>query len=449
MMVKNDRPYREHLTDRTPAQENRMHRIDASHLFERPFSVLRGPSCAAAIAVFVLSAASGVRAQSADIFPSQTIDPADVVCGDTVQYTLTVTNNGPDSASTVTMTNDLPDCVAFAGFVSITQGSASQGAGVITTNFGTINTGASASLVFNVTVSVGCTPSYENVVSATTTTNDPNPGNNVSTLGTLVGCGDLTVEKIGPADGVCGDSVIYLLIVRQAGPGAAGEVVVIDDLPDCLTEVSCFSSQGTCTVGAGNVVTVELGTIDADASAIVGISAALGAACAPSINNSAVVSTPAPEPNPANNTSATVTTNVICEIGACCRPDAPCDLRTQTDCETLGGTFQGVLTDCADFDSDNDGICNAIDNCPSASNADQADTDADGVGDVCDGCPNDPGKSAPGICGCGVVDGSNMGDPCGGAAGQPLPCGACGAGMLPALMMMMFPIILRGRRRRR
>lgn len=398
-----------------------MPRIDASHLFKSFFSVLRGPSRAAAIAVFVLLAASGVQAQTADIFPSQTIGLANVVCGDTVRYTLTVTNNGPDNASTVTMTNDLPDCVTFAGFVSITQGSASHNTGLISANFGTINAGASASLVFDVTVPAGCAPAYENVVTAATTTTDPNPANNVSTLRTLVGCGDLTVEKIGPADGVCGDSVIYLLIVRQAGPGAAGEVAVVDDLPDCLTEVSCFSSQGTCTVGAGNVVTVELGTIDADASAVVGISGTLGAACAPSINNSAEVSTPAPEPNPANNTSATVTTNVICEIGACCRPDAPCDLRTQTDCETLGGTFQGVLTDCADFDSDNDGICDAFDNCPNASNADQADTDADGVGDACVG-----------------------------PAAQPLPCGACGVGMLPALMMMMMlPIILRGRRRRR
>jgi DNA-binding beta-propeller fold protein YncE len=38
-------------------------------------------------------------------------------------------------------------------------------------------------------------------------------------------------------------------------------------------------------------------------------------------------------------------------------------------------------------DSDCDGVGNDQDNCPEASNPDQADADADGLGDVCDNCP--------------------------------------------------------------
>src|SRR6266705_3594501 len=37
-------------------------------------------------------------------------------------------------------------------------------------------------------------------------------------------------------------------------------------------------------------------------------------------------------------------------------------------------------------DQDGDGICDAVDNCPYASNPDQADRDGDGIGDACDNC---------------------------------------------------------------
>jgi Thrombospondin type 3 repeat len=63
---------------------------------------------------------------------------------------------------------------------------------------------------------------------------------------------------------------------------------------------------------------------------------------------------------------------------------------------------------CAD--ADQDGVCDAADNCPAVSNANQADADGDGVGDACDACVNDAGKTAPGVCGCGVADTDSDGD---------------------------------------
>ncbi len=46
-----------------------------------------------------------------------------------------------------------------------------------------------------------------------------------------------------------------------------------------------------------------------------------------------------------------------------------------------------------DVDFDNDGINDDVDNCPAASNADQADSDGDGIGDICD--PVDDGATPP------------------------------------------------------
>jgi len=57
-------------------------------------------------------------------------------------------------------------------------------------------------------------------------------------------------------------------------------------------------------------------------------------------------------------------------------------------------------------DADNDGVGDACDNCPATANADQANADGDSAGDACDGCRNDPAKLDPGVCGCGVPEGS-------------------------------------------
>lgn len=57
-------------------------------------------------------------------------------------------------------------------------------------------------------------------------------------------------------------------------------------------------------------------------------------------------------------------------------------------------------------DDDGDGVPNAVDNCPTVANPDQADADGDGVGDACDNCINlaNPDQSD--------LDGDGFGDVC-------------------------------------
>ena len=65
---------------------------------------------------------------------------------------------------------------------------------------------------------------------------------------------------------------------------------------------------------------------------------------------------------------------------------------------------------CLPVDSDFDGFDDNTDNCPFDANPNQNDADDDGIGDFCDGCPNDPFKSDPGLCGCGIPDTDADGD---------------------------------------
>ena len=55
-------------------------------------------------------------------------------------------------------------------------------------------------------------------------------------------------------------------------------------------------------------------------------------------------------------------------------------------------------------DADADGICDDVDNCLGLENPLQEDADGDGAGDACDACDEDPEKTDPGVCGCGVAD---------------------------------------------
>ena len=77
-----------------------------------------------------------------------------------------------------------------------------------------------------------------------------------------------------------------------------------------------------------------------------------------------------------------------------------------------------VETLCAD--SDSDGTCDPQDGCPADAGKTapglcgcgvaDTDSDADGTPNCLDGCPNDAGKTAPGTCGCGVAEGDTDGD---------------------------------------
>ncbi len=118
------------------------------------------------------------NANSADMAIVKTGTPNPVTEGTPLTYTLAVTNNGPASATNVTVTDTLPSVVTYLS-VTTTQGSCSEAGGTVTCLLGTMANAATA------TVSILTLPNAPGIVSNTATVSsdqtDPNLTNNTST----------------------------------------------------------------------------------------------------------------------------------------------------------------------------------------------------------------------------------------------------------------------------
>jgi len=199
-------------------------------------------------------------AAAADVAVTMT-GPASVAVGTNAVYTITVTNNGIASATTVQVLDPTP---AGLGFVS--------NAGDCTTAFpcslGTLAAGATRTITATFSVPLlyaGANP-YSNVVSVTTATTDPVSADNSATVSTTVTgstLADLAIAKGGPAFTVRGGNLVYTTVVTNNGPGSATSVLVDDPTPsgltfvsnagDCLTAFPC--SLGTVANGQTRTIT--------------------------------------------------------------------------------------------------------------------------------------------------------------------------------------------------
>jgi uncharacterized repeat protein (TIGR01451 family)/fimbrial isopeptide formation D2 family protein len=247
-----------------------------------------------------------------------------VVPGQTVTYTLTITNTNARAADNVVVTETVPANTTFNAAASLpTVWSCADGAAAgttCTTSLGTLAGAASTSVRFAVNV---VNPAPAGVTAITNTASvgddgthgaDPTPANNTaSDTNTLNAAPDLQISKTdGSISTTPGSVIAYTLTYTNAGNQDATGVSLTETVPANTT----FTGTGwSCTPNnnAGSICTFTVGALGAGASGTATFTVTVNAtvpAGVTQIANTAVIGddgTNGPDPTPGDNTSSDTT----------------------------------------------------------------------------------------------------------------------------------------------
>ncbi|MEW6717070.1 MAG: M6 family metalloprotease domain-containing protein [Chloroflexota bacterium] len=303
------------------------------------------------VGVQVLSIACGatmnLQLLYADMEVSKAGSPNPVVAGETLTYTITVTNTGNYTGTLVTMTDTLPAGVTFDQAVS-SQGACNHAGGVVTCELGDMGVSDTATVTLTVDTSPNLLGSVDNLVQVDTDTPDPVQSNNTDTETTTINTrADLSITKSDSPDPVlAGNPITYTLDITNNGPSDALTVVVTDTLPVEMLYNQATASQGSCS-HAGGVVTCTLGTLPVSATAGVTITTDVDAGAGLGVvQNAAEVSSTTTDPNTGNNTvqeNTTITTEADLAIVKTGLPEPVNAGETLTYTLTITNTGPGAV----------------------------------------------------------------------------------------------------------
>ncbi|MEW2498412.1 DUF11 domain-containing protein [Streptomyces nodosus] len=245
----------------------------------------------------ISSATTAISGRLADLQVAKT-GPATVEQGDRVTYTITVTNNGPNTATGWAVVDRLPS--------GLRDARASSGCrisrGVLTCTGRPLASGAS--VTFTVTGTAGRVTALDNTVTVQGRELDPDHSNNTSTLHTTVTPrirADLQLTKTGPTSAAPGATVTYTITVKNNGPDASTGWTVTDRLPARLLNPT--TSTPGCAI-SGGVLTCTGGALASGASSTITVTGTADQRFN-GVENLAVVHGSDVDPNPRNNTGST------------------------------------------------------------------------------------------------------------------------------------------------
>ncbi len=255
---------------------------------------------------------------SADLQVSKLASRTSVAVGQDLSYTVTTRNNGPNTATNVVMVDTLPPDVEVRSVSATGGGTCLQNTpavGQIQCTWASFNNGASQAVTLVVRPTSLAVSPIVNSATVSSDVTDRVSANNTSNVSvTLIPAAiDLIVNKTDLQDPVAQFSTAtYLVTVNNQGPSVATNVVVTENLPfTYLTYQSATPSQGTCNPPVSNVMTCNLGNIEAGDTATITI--VMDAPLVGTDTNTVSVTATETDTNLANNS---VSENTTVQLGA-------------------------------------------------------------------------------------------------------------------------------------
>ncbi len=209
---------------------------------------------------------------TADLAINKTDYQTTAIPGTPIAYTITITNNGPSTVNTLTMTDVVPAAILNPVFSGASSGTFSSATGLWTGL--TLTSGQNITIQMTGTVDPAATGTLSNTATVSNAQDgsgnpilDPISANNSSTdIDTLTPQATLTISKTdGTATYTAGTSTTYTIVVTNTGPSDVTGAAVTDTLPSAITSDTwtaayAASSNGPAN-GTGNISTdVNLAT---------------------------------------------------------------------------------------------------------------------------------------------------------------------------------------------
>lgn len=360
---------------------------------------------------------------TADLAVSKTDMPDPVTVGNSLTYTITVTNHGPDPATGVVVTETLPQGMTLVS-VAPSQGSCGQPS-VLSCQLGGLTKDASATITVVVTPTSAALLNNSVTVSAPVT--DPNPDNNTATAVTTVEVGHVDNDGDGidsAVDGVFANNTFTdqssvfsnAFTDQHLGGTSFGAIVNRGGLEVTVQDVANPAGLVVIASGGAGTATVNVCGFTVNLTANNGVGMTCGSLTAQVLSGPVeVVLGPGVKVSAPTGVTVKITEEVAGRFLVENAPNSGGTVTIENNGQTTAlAPAEHATVDLTPPDADGDGVPDSADGCPAdpakstpgicGCGVADTDSDGDGIPNCHDACPNDANKTATGICGCGVAD---------------------------------------------